>query len=198
MAKLSNGTYRFINRSTGLALNIYGTSTSGIKNGTNVCLYPASTSDKMQQFKVENGIIHCAGRSQFVLDHSSGMSISATSNAHMYTKTQSSSADYRVTIDESAGYCTIKLGNGKKLTAVNASTPTPSTVPSSPSTTNRNVYWTSSSAGTKQQWEAIKIGGGSDPDPEPPVPGGDYRWPTESRVVNRWNNDGHDGVDIEP
>ena len=118
MARLANETYRFINRRTNEALNIYGTNTSGIKNGTNVCLYEASSSDKMQQFKVENGVIYCATNSQFVLDHSSGMSTSATGNAHMYTKSQSSSSDYSVTIDVSGSYCTIKLGNGKKLTAV--------------------------------------------------------------------------------
>ena len=51
--RLKNGTiYRFVNDyHDGYGLNIYGTGAGSIKGGQNVCLYPASSDDKMQQWK---------------------------------------------------------------------------------------------------------------------------------------------------
>ena len=189
MAIVNGRTYRFINvYHDGYGLNIYGTKDTDIKGGQNVCLYSESSTDQMQQWKIEergsNGYrLHAVLKPSYVLDCSDGsISTSYKNNAHMCAETGTTDVDCAVEFEYvSSNQVRIHLGQkGLCLTATtvaendaelsnNIST---SAALRGGSTGRGNVYWASpASEGSmtwkKQCWKVVEVGGGTDPDPDP-------------------------------
>ena len=211
-------TYRFINvYHDGYGLNIYGTKDTDIKGGQNVCLYSASPTDQMQQWKAVavSGAsdvfqLEAVLNSIYVLDCSDGsISTSYKNNAHMCKKTGTSAVDSGIIAEPVQGN-QVRICLPEKNLYLTATTVAENDAELSNnistlaalrggSTGRGNVYWASpASEGSmtwkKQCWEVVEVGGGTDPDPEPH----DFAWPTESRQIVRSVSADHDGMDIAP
>ena len=189
-------TYRFINvYHDGYGLNIYGTKDTDIKGGQNVCLYSASPTDQMQQWKAVavSGAsdvfqLEAVLNSVYVLDCSDGsISTSYKNNAHMCKKTGTSAVDSGIIAKPVQGVQgnQVRICLPEKNLYLTATTVTEDDTELSNnistsaalrggSTGRGNVYWASpASEGSmtwkKQCWEVIEVGGGTDPNPEPPT-----------------------------
>lgn len=187
-------TYRFINvYHDGYGLNIYGTKGTDIKGGQNVCLYSASPTDQMQQWKAVavSGAsdvfqLEAVLNSVYVLDCSDGsISTSYKNNAHMCKKTGTSAVDSGIIAKPVQGVQgnQVRICLPEKNLYLTATTVTEDDTELSNnistsaalrggSTGRGNVYWASpASEGSmtwkKQCWEVVEVGGGTDPDPEP-------------------------------
>lgn len=185
-------TYRFINvYHDGYGLNIYGTKDTDIKGGQNVCLYSASPTDQMQQWKAVavSGAsdvfqLEAVLNSVYVLDCSDGsISTSYKNNAHMCKKTGTSAVDSGIIAKPVQGVQgnQVRICLPEKNLYLTATTVTEDDTELSNnistsaalrggSTGRGNVYWASpASEGSmtwkKQCWEVIEVGGGTDPDP---------------------------------
>ena len=191
MAIVDGRTYRFTNvYHEGYGLNIYGTSANDIKGGQNVCLYPASASDKMQQWKTEERDdktyrLHTVmtGRTNYVLDCSDGsISTSYKNNAHMCLETGTTDVDCAVEF-EYVGTNRVRIHLGQKGLCLTATTVADNDAELSNNISTSaalrggsagrgNVYWASpASEGSmtwkKQCWYVIDVEGGSEPEPDP-------------------------------
>ena len=189
MAIVNGRTYRFINvYHDGYGLNIYGTKDTDIKGGQNVCLYSESSTDQMQQWKIEergsNGYrLHAVLKPSYVLDCSDGsISTSYKNNAHMCAETGTTDVDCAVEFEYvSSNQVRIHLGQkGLCLTATTVAE-NDAELSNNISTSaalrggkegRGNVYWASpASEGSmtwkKQCWEVVEVGGGTVPDPDP-------------------------------
>lgn len=209
-------TYRFINvYHDGYGLNIYGTKDTDIKGGQNVCLYSASPTDQMQQWKAVavSGAsdvfqLEAVLNSIYVLDCSDGsISTSYKNNAHMCKKTGTSAVDsgiiaepvqgnqVRICLPEKNLYLTATtVAENDAELSNNIST---SAALRGGSTGRGNVYWASpASEGSmtwkKQCWEVIEVGGGTDPEPEPGEYDKNYLiYPTTVMNLTQNYNDGN-------
>ncbi|MBS4784478.1 MAG: M23 family metallopeptidase [Clostridiales bacterium] len=195
--RLKNGTiYRFVNDyHDGYGLNIYGTGAGSIKGGQNVCLYPASSDDKMQQWKAVDAEEEadtfrlCAVlKSNYVLDCSDGsIATSYKNNAHMCEENGTSDADCALEV-EPVGNNRVMIRLSQKDLYLTATTVAEDDTELSNNISTSaalrggkegrgNVYWkAAASEGSmtwkKQCWEVIEVSGGSEPEPEPePDPG---------------------------
>ena len=182
-------TYRFINvYHDGYGLNIYGTKNTDIKGGQNVCLYSASPTDQMQQWKAVavSGAsdvfqLEAVLNSVYVLDCSDGsISTSYKNNAHMCKKTGTSAVDSGIIAKPVQGN-QVRICLPEKNLYLTATTVTEDDTELSNnistsaalrggSTGRGNVYWASpASEGSltwkKQCWKVVEVGGGTDPDP---------------------------------
>ncbi len=191
MTIVNGRTYRFTNvYHEGYGLNIYGTSANDIKGGQNVCLYPASASDKMQQWKIEergsNGYrLHTvmSGKTNYVLDCSDGsISTSYKNNAHMCLETGTTDVDCAVEF-EYVGTNRVRIHLGQKGLCLTATTVADNDAELSNNISTSaalrggsagrgNVYWASpASEGSmtwkKQCWYVIDVEGESEPEPDP-------------------------------
>ena len=189
MTIVNGRTYRFTNvYHEGYGLNIYGTSANDIKGGQNVCLYPASASDKMQQWKTEERDdntyrLHTVmtGRTNYVLDCSDGsISTSYKNNAHMCLETGTTDVDCAVEF-EYIGTNQVRIHLGQKGLCLTATTVADNDAELSNNISTSaalrggsagrgNVYWaTPASEGSmtwkKQCWYVIDVNGGSEPEP---------------------------------
>ncbi len=156
------------------ALNVY--SNNGVTSGQNVCLFPYSSSDLLQQwvpqaqgsnvYKISTAY---PGSSRIVLDH---FRTTPVNNCDMFTSAGSNDdgtptldlLDQQIVFDEgSDGYYTIYLNNGgkKDLVLTCASKVDNLGVGSVTSDLNvtDNVYWAkkSSSLGNRQKWKIVQL-----------------------------------------
>lgn len=168
MALVNGATYRFENRADGRrSLNVYGNSPASLAN---VCLWTSDDDDICQQwvYKVTGGhaYLFCKGNQNLALDQytGSGSSTVKNYNAHVYAPSETS---YIEVEEISGGYVRIRLEEDpdKYLTANQGSNGT-----SGGNDVNAagNVYWYDGGLTDRSQdWEPIRLDGGSEPGPEP-------------------------------
>ena len=166
-------TYRFENKADtrGRSMNVYSPNAGTAPSLSNVCLWTPSNTDTEQQWvlKEYSGKYYLTPKSNggVALDIYTGSASGQKNiNAHLYAR---SSTSYIQIASAGSGYITMKsTSNGKYLTANQNNNGT-----SSGRTANStgNVYWYGKLTDGSQEWLPVLIGG-SDPDPEPPVPGG--------------------------
>lgn len=177
MALVNGATYRLENRADGnRSLNVYGNSPASLAN---VCLWTSDDDDICQQWVYKKSgtreYFVCKGNQNLALDLFTGSSSTANVknyNAHVYAPSETS----YVEIEEiSGGYIRIKLDyNGRYLTANQGSNGT-----SGGKDVNAagNVYFYNGGLTDKSQdWDPIRLDGGSTPDPEPANPYADLGW----------------------
>ena len=191
MAIVNGRTYRFINvYHDGYGLNIYGTKDTDIKGGQNVCLYSESSTDQMQQWKIEergsNGYrLHAVLKPSYVLGCSDGsISTSYKNNAHMYMHDETDADDVDCAVEfEYVGSNQVRIHLGQKGLCLTATTVAENDAELSNNISTSaalrggkegrgNVYWkTPADEGSmtwkKQCWEVVEVGGGTVPDPDP-------------------------------
>ena len=151
------------------ALNVYGTSVS---SGKNVCLYPYSSSDKMQQWipQAQGNNVYklstaAVGKCKIVLDH---YRVNPVDNCDVYTTAANGTTDLldqQIQFDKGTdGYYTIYLyNNGAKDKVLTCAASVDGNGISSPSniTDTDNVYWAakSTSLGDRQKWNIVMLDG---------------------------------------
>ena len=172
------GVYRFVNNQyTGYSLNAY--TSSAASNGTNVCLYPTSSTDVAQRWKANYAGTKSDGKKLYFFNlaangtgYGNNMALDRntsstnTHNAQTYRSVSPTLAgnDQLVYMEnESTDTVVIRLLDGRALTAVNPNGGTSGTSSGS-STAASNVYWaTYSSTNNAQKWQVKTVTTGTTP-----------------------------------
>ena len=177
MALVNGATYRLENRADGRrSLNVYGNSPTSLAN---VCLWTSDDDDICQQWIYKKSgsreYFVCKGNPSLALDLYTGSSSTANVkgyNAHAYAPSETS----YVTVEEiTGGYIRIKLNyNDRYLTANQGSNGTGT---GKDVNAAGNVYFYDGGLTDRSQdWEPIRLDGGTDPDPGEGNPYAELNW----------------------